>query len=87
SIYYMEQKSSITGCAMNAALETTLAVELFLNENYCFRRNVLNGKVETSTDKRRAPLSNSKRPRLSTSLGHLHENNLLMRKLLTVIIN
>ncbi|MBP3849757.1 MAG: helicase [Prevotella sp.] len=42
----MEQKSSITGCAMNAALETTLAVELFLNENYCFRRNVLNGKVE-----------------------------------------
>ena len=31
---------------MNAALETTLAVELFLNENYSFRRNVLNGKVE-----------------------------------------
>ena len=31
---------------MNAALETTLAVELFLNENYCFRRNILNGKVE-----------------------------------------
>ena len=30
----MEQKPSITGCAMNATLETTLAVELFLNENY-----------------------------------------------------
>ena len=45
----MEQKTSITGCAMNAALETTLAVELFLNENYCFRRNVLNGKVEFTT--------------------------------------
>ena len=30
----MEQKPSINGCAMNAALETTLAVELFLNENY-----------------------------------------------------
>ena len=45
----MEQKPSITGCAMNAALETTLAVELFLNENYCFRRNVLNGKVEFAT--------------------------------------
>ena len=42
----MKQKPSITGRAMNAALETTLAVELFLNENYCFRRNVLNGKVE-----------------------------------------
>ena len=52
----MTQKSLNNGCAMNAALETTLAVELFLNENYCFRRNVLNGKVETSTDKRRAPL-------------------------------
>ena len=34
---------------MNAALEATLAVELFLNENYCFRRNVLNGKVEYVT--------------------------------------
>ena len=42
----MTQKSLNNGCAMNAALETTLAVELFLNENYCFRRNVLNGKVE-----------------------------------------
>ena len=42
----MTQQSSNNGCAMNAALETTLAVELFLNENYCFRRNVLNGKVE-----------------------------------------
>ena len=44
----MEQKPSITGCAMNAALETTLAVELFLNENYRFRRNVLNGKVDSA---------------------------------------
>ena len=42
----MEQNPSITGCAIDAALETTLAIELFLNENYCFRRNVLNGKVE-----------------------------------------
>ena len=30
----MERKPSITGCVMNAALEMTLAVELFLNENY-----------------------------------------------------
>ena len=35
--------------AVNSALETTLAVELFLNENYRFRRNVLNGKVEFAT--------------------------------------
>ena len=31
---------------MNASLETTLAIELFLNDNYLFRHNVLNGKVE-----------------------------------------
>ena len=31
----------IKGEAMNALQETTLAVEQFLNENYCFRRNVL----------------------------------------------
>jgi len=42
----MTNKPLINGEAMNAALETTLAVELFLNENYAFRRNVLNGKVE-----------------------------------------
>ena len=55
----MEQKPSITGCAMNAALETTLAVELFLNENYRFRRNVLNGKVEyvTKPDENWRPLT------------------------------
>ena len=34
---------------MNAALETTLRVEQFLNERYLFRRNVLNGKVEFAT--------------------------------------
>lgn len=43
----MNKKSLlICGEARNATLESTLAVELFLNENYCFRRNVLNGKVE-----------------------------------------
>ena len=28
------------GGAMNASLETTLAIELFLNDNYLFRHNV-----------------------------------------------
>lgn len=42
----MTNKPFINGEATNAALETTLAVELFLNENYAFRRNELNGKVE-----------------------------------------
>ena len=45
----MDNKPLNNGGAMNAALETTLAVELFLNENYRFRRNVLNGKVEFAT--------------------------------------
>ena len=31
--------------ALSASLEATLAVEMFLNENYRFRRNTLNGKV------------------------------------------
>ena len=42
----MTNKNLINECASDAALETTLAVELFLNENYGFCRNVLNGKVE-----------------------------------------
>ena len=37
------------GGTMDVSLETTLAIELFLNENYLFRRNVLNGKVEFLT--------------------------------------
>ena len=44
----MDNKPLNNGGAMNAALETTLSIELFLNENYHFRRNVLNGKVEFS---------------------------------------
>ena len=34
------------GEAMNASLEGMLIVEQFLHDNYLFRRNVLNGKVE-----------------------------------------
>ena len=45
----MNKKPFFNGGAMNAALETTLRVEQFLNESYLFRRNVLNGKVEFAT--------------------------------------
>ena len=45
----MTQKTMINGESMSPLLETTLVVEQFLNENYCFRRNVLNGKVEFAT--------------------------------------
>ena len=45
----MIQKTTIHGEALNASQEGTFAVELFLNENYAFRRNLLNGKVEFAT--------------------------------------
>ena len=40
------EKLLIQGEALEATLTGMLEAELFLNENYLFRRNVLNGKVE-----------------------------------------
>ena len=45
----MNKTNLINGESLSASLETTLAVEQFLKENYLFRRNVLNGKVELAT--------------------------------------
>ena len=42
----MDKNMTTTGEALAASQEATLVIELFLNENYRFRRNVLNGKVE-----------------------------------------
>ena len=42
----MTENGVTTSEANNASQEATLAIELFLNENYVFRRNTLNGKVE-----------------------------------------
>ena len=42
----MTENCVSTSEANNASQEATLAIELFLNENYVFRRNTLNGKVE-----------------------------------------
>jgi len=39
----------INGGALNAPVVSALAAEQFLTENYCFRRNLLNGKVELAT--------------------------------------
>jgi len=39
-------KNTKSNEALTASQEATLAIELFLNENYRFRRNILNGKVE-----------------------------------------
>ena len=45
----MSNELLVNGEAMNASLEGMLAVEQFLCENYLFRRNVLNGKIEFAT--------------------------------------
>ena len=42
----MDKNMTTTAEALAASQEATLVIELFLNENYRFRRNVLNGKVE-----------------------------------------
>ena len=44
----MSKKLLLNGGAIDASLETTLVIEQFLNDNYLFRHNVLNGKVEFS---------------------------------------
>jgi len=44
----MSNELTIRGEALGVSHETTLAIEQFLNDNYLFRRNVLNGKVEFS---------------------------------------
>ena len=45
----MKNEFIIQGEALEASEMRALETELFLNENYLFRRNVLNGKVEYST--------------------------------------
>ena len=45
----MSNELLVNGEVMNTSLEGMLAVEQFLCENYLFRRNVLNGKIEFAT--------------------------------------
>ena len=45
----MDSKKTFTGETSEVSQQGTLAIELFLNENYRFRRNTLNGKVEFAT--------------------------------------
>ncbi len=45
----MDNKFTIQGEALEASEMRALETELFLSDNYLFRRNVLNGKVEFST--------------------------------------
>ena len=45
----MTENMTINGEALDASLEATLIIEQFLLDNYRFRRNILNGKVEFAT--------------------------------------
>ena len=45
----MSQKMTINGGALATSQEDALEIEQFLKDNYLFRRNVLNGKVEFAT--------------------------------------
>ena len=45
----MTNQLILNGEAMNASQEGLLEAESFLSENYLFRRNVLNGKIEFAT--------------------------------------
>ncbi len=44
----MENDFTVNGHALSAPMQEMLAAELFLKDNYRFRRNVLNGKTEFS---------------------------------------
>ena len=45
----MDSKMTFTGKTPEVCQKATLVIEQFLNENYRFRRNILNGKVEFAT--------------------------------------
>lgn len=49
----MENDFTVNGHALSAPMQEMLAAELFLKDNYRFRRNVLNGKTEFATLKSR----------------------------------
>ena len=74
----MDQNMTTTGEVLAASQETTLVIELYLNENYRFRRNVLNGKVEFAM----LP----KETGTSTSDGS-HESELVYRPLTQAALN
>ena len=65
-----KENATIGGKALGAKMKDALCVEMFLNENYRFRRNVLNGKVEFAS----APLD---------AEGNLPEESALVYRPLT----
>ena len=45
----VKKKNMVDGPTLNTQTENMLSSELFMNEHYLIRRNVLNGKVEFKT--------------------------------------
>ena len=66
----MEENSLVAyGTPLSAHNECVLIIEQFLTDNYLFRRNVLNGKVEFKT---KAEGSGDYRPLTQEALNSLH---------------
>ena len=61
-----KENATIGGKALGAKMKDALCVEMFLNENYRFRRNVLNGKVEFAS----APLDAEGNPPEESALAY-----------------
>ena len=61
-----KENATIGGKALGANMQDALCVEMFLNENYRFRRNVLNGKVEFAS----APLDAEGNPPEESALAY-----------------
>ena len=67
----MENNLIVNGEAMDSHLQGMLAVEQFLSENYLFRRNVLNGKIEFTTKKAEGEPSADFRPLTQEALNSI----------------
>ena len=67
----MKKEILINGEAMNAPLEGMLEAEQFLSENYLFRRNVLNGKIEFTTKNAEGEAQAAFRPLTQAALNSI----------------
>lgn len=67
----MNETLLVNGEAMNAPLKGMLDVEQFLCENYLFRRNVLNGKIEFTTKNAEGEAQAAFRPLTQAALNSI----------------
>ena len=67
----MNKTLHVNGEAMNAPLKGMLEAEQFLSENYLFRRNVLNGKIEFTTKNAEGEAQAAFRPLTQAALNSI----------------